>query len=482
MPVSCLRLYGRAGKDLSSGICPDNFATMTITRHTLTIDGRRVHYRKAGDGPPLLMVHQSPRSSAEYEALMRDWSRHFTCIAPDTPGFGQSDPLASCDPDIDDYADAVVAFARALGLERTAAYGFHSGGIILVTALRRHPDLFSCLAVGGYAIWTPREMDVFGDRYLPPFLPSAYGEHLTWLWNRILEQSWFFPWFDVRGETRLSGAHDDPVRVDAVVREMLDAGDAYRLGYGAVLRAPRDIPPPDTVTPPVLISAYDGDPLQAHIDRLGPMPAGWSAAKVATAAEHQALSLEFLLRHPAPRAPKLHEDGDRGFVRIAAPGFDGLIHWQGRPGSEALILHPPGGEGDEAHAARGILLDLPGHGLSDRWSGAPPLDGDSWQAVIDAAARHFGTSRVEGPALPLGDPARLFPDLIPDRFGAYLLKAWGIVRARAMFSPWYEANAAHAIAFDDDALAPDILARQHRALVRSSAAREMMTAFSPGRE
>ena len=67
-------------------------------------------------------------------------------------------------------------------------------------------------------------------------------------------------------------------RVDAVVRELLDAGDAYRAGYGAVLRAPRDIPPADAATPPVLITAYDGDPLQAHIDRLGAMPAGWRAA------------------------------------------------------------------------------------------------------------------------------------------------------------------------------------------------------------
>ena len=200
---------------------------------------------------------------------MQDWAAHFTCIAPDTPGFGQSEPLSLTNPDINDYADAVAEFVAALGLSQIAAYGFHSGGIILVTALKRHPNLFTALAIGGYAIWTPAEMAAFGDQYLPPFLPSDYGEHLTWLWNRVLEQSWFFPWFDVRKEARLSVAHDDPLRADAVVCEMLDAGDAYRLGYGAVLRAPRDIPAPDAVTPPVLITAYDGDPLQTHLDRLG---------------------------------------------------------------------------------------------------------------------------------------------------------------------------------------------------------------------
>ena len=63
---------------------------MTITRHFIRVGNRRVHYRKAGSGPTLLMVHQSPRSSAEYEPLMEKWAQHFTCIAPDTPGFGQS--------------------------------------------------------------------------------------------------------------------------------------------------------------------------------------------------------------------------------------------------------------------------------------------------------------------------------------------------------------------------------------------------------
>ena len=197
---------------------------MRISRHYLTIDGRRVHYRVAGSGPPLLMVHQSPRSSAEFDMLMRSWASHFTCIAPDTPGFGQSDPLPlradGAAPAIDDFADAIAAFVRAVGLDRTAAYGFHSGGIILMTAMRRHPSIFAGMAIGGYAVWTDAERALFDDGYLPAFRPTAYGEHLTWLWSRILEQSWFFPWFDVRPQTRMSVAHADIARVHAAVMDM----------------------------------------------------------------------------------------------------------------------------------------------------------------------------------------------------------------------------------------------------------------------
>ena len=448
---------------------------MRITRHYLTIKDRRVHYRRAGKGPPLLMVHQSPRSSAEYEALMRTWGAHFTCIAPDTPGFGQSDPLSKADPDINDYADAVVEFARALGLTRTAAYGFHSGGIILVTALKRHPELFSGLAVGGYAIWTPQEMAIFGEAYLPPFRPSLYGEHLPWLWHRILEQSWFFPWFDVRDAARLPGAHNDPARVHAIVMEMLDAGDAYRAGYGAVLRAPRDIPPADSVTPPVLISAYDGDPLQAHIDRLGEMPKGWSARKVATVAEHQELSLAFLQENAGPLVAHFAEDKDAGFLPITAQGFDGLIHWQGI--GNYIQLHPPGSEGALVDAPDAIRIDLPGHGLSSGWPDGELAQDLNWDGVAVEAARALGVKDVESMPSMEGDPVRLFPDLAPDRHGNYLTTAWSIVRARHFFDPWYAASAATAIPFDPAAIAPERLAREHRALLRATGARALAQAL-----
>ncbi|MBY0306833.1 MAG: alpha/beta fold hydrolase [Sphingomonas sp.] len=449
---------------------------MQISRHFVDISGRRVHLRRCGAGPTLLMVHQSPRSSAEYEALMREWGAHFTCIAPDTPGFGQSDPLAGDKPSIDDFADAIVELIVALGLARVAAYGFHSGGIILVSALKRHPERFSCLAVGGYAIWTPEEMALFGEHYLPAFEPSAYGEHLTWLWNRMLEQSWFFPWFDVRPEARLSVAHADVVRVDAAVREMLDSGAAYRAGYGAVLRAPRDIPSVDAVTPPVLITAYGGDPLQPHIDRLGPMPQGWSAHKVATPADHQADSLAFLRQHANGSAPPVDDAEDEGFLQVVTDAFDGLIHWRGHRGGP-LTLHPPGSAADLIDPGQGLVIDLPGHGLSACWSGQPPENWGAWQAVIDGAAKTLGASHVILPTVPEGAPDLLFPDLTPDRFGSYLTRAWAIVRARHLFDPWYAADAAHARAFDLTDINADKLARDHRALIRATAARPYLVAL-----
>lgn len=445
-----------------------------ISRHFIDVtnaDGsrRRVHYRRCGRGQPLLMVHQSPRSSAEYAGLMAQWGQYFTCIAPDTPGFGQSDPLPGS-PEIADFADGLVALMDALGLERCPAYGFHSGGIILVTALKRHPQRFTGLAVGGYAIWTRQEMAIFGESYLPPFQPTAYGEHLTWLWNRMLEQSWFFPWFDVRGQARLPGAHADVARVDQAVREMLEAGDAYRAGYGAVLRAPRDIPPADAAVPPVLISAYAGDPLQAHIDRLGALPAGWRAEKVETPADHQRVSLEWLLGLPPVAEVPLHEAADEGFARVVTADFDGQVHWRGPVGARATVAAP--GRAISLFAGAGI--DPPGHGLSDDWTGGSGRA--AWDAVLAEVVRQRGFAGLAFEAPAPGDPALLYPDLTPDRFGSHLVRAWSAVRAGCFFRPWHIASAATAIPFDAAAITPERLAAAHLALLQARSARAFHTA------
>ena len=235
-----------------------------------------------------------------------------------------------------------------------------------------------------------------------------------------------------------------------------------------MLRAPRDIPPPDAVTPPVLITAYDGDPLQPHLDRLGAMPAGWAAHPVATPAEHHAASLAFLNEHPAPAPGALGEATGEGFLHVATDRFDGLVHWRGRGRGDALRIHAPG---RALAAGDGLAIDLPGHGLSSGWPDEAPTDWAAWEAVIAEVAGALDASAVAYDALPIGDPGQLYPTFAPDRFGAYLITAWSIVRAGHLFEPWYAASAMNARAFAPSDLAPEALAQEHRDLLRASAAR-----------
>ena len=135
------------------------------------------------------------------------------------------------------------------------------------------------------------------------------------------------------------------------------------------------------------------------------------------------------------------------------------------------MLHAPGVPSAVEANMAALHIDLPGHGLSADWTGDAPTDWQSWQAVIDTIADSFGAATIDGPAAPAGDPSQLYPDLTPDRFGAYLTTAWQVVRARHFYRPWYAADSDHTRAFEPGDLAPEKLAVEHLALLQARAAR-----------
>ncbi len=82
--------------------------------HTLS-NGRQVHYLRAGEGDPALLLHPSPLSASFLRPLIDFLSGSFDVIAMDTPGYGSSDPLEEPGDDLVPYVDAITHFARAVG-------------------------------------------------------------------------------------------------------------------------------------------------------------------------------------------------------------------------------------------------------------------------------------------------------------------------------------------------------------------------------
>ena len=472
--------------------------SMKISRHYITINNsqgsRRVHYRVCGSGPALLMIHQSPRSGAEYERLMLEWGKEFTCIAPDSPGYGNSEPLNHPDPKLADFGDGVAEFMDAIGLKQAGGYGFHSGGAIAMNLHVRYPGRLSMLVSGGYPIWSDEEKAMFASSYLPRFLPQVYGDHLTWLWGRMLEQSWFFPWFDRRHTSRMTVAHQDPTKAAPGIAEVLDAGDNYRFGYNAVLQADSDIPPADTKCAPVHISTYKADPLAKQLGRLPQLPEGWSFALAENPPEFEAWAIGKLRENVAPAPGKLNEDSSAGFIAVKTTHFDGLIHWNGPQDATTLTLHGPGRAMELLPVDGSLRIDLPGHGLSSDISAGASLA--EWVEIISQAVTSFskltcvsgeGISALLALALSATEKFECVcatnahipvdsekwisevPDFTPDRFGAYLTRAWRIVRAGRYFWPWFDVKDNNGITFEPSDETPESMALEHRALLRCRA-------------
>ena len=67
-------------------------STSTVHR-TVTVDGLSLFYREAGapSNPKIVLLHGFPSSSHQYRNLISVLANHFHVVAPDYPGFGNSD-------------------------------------------------------------------------------------------------------------------------------------------------------------------------------------------------------------------------------------------------------------------------------------------------------------------------------------------------------------------------------------------------------
>ena len=90
--------------------------------------GAQVHYRTLGEGPALVMLAPTPRSSNYYVTLMPQLAG-VTTIAIDTPGFGLSDPIPG-DWSMADLAERIAQALDDMGVSRYAVLGIHGGNKI----------------------------------------------------------------------------------------------------------------------------------------------------------------------------------------------------------------------------------------------------------------------------------------------------------------------------------------------------------------
>src|SRR4029450_10400188 len=95
---------------------------MSVQYRSATVAGVNVAYREAGNpaSPALLLLHGFPASSFMYRHLMRALADRFHLVAPDYPGFGNSEAPApdECTYTFDHLADTVEALVDHLELSR----------------------------------------------------------------------------------------------------------------------------------------------------------------------------------------------------------------------------------------------------------------------------------------------------------------------------------------------------------------------------
>jgi pimeloyl-ACP methyl ester carboxylesterase len=121
---------------------------MTAIRYRAAdVDGFKIFYREAGaaGAPKLLLLHGFPSAGHLFRdliPLLADW---FHIIAPDLPGFGNSDMPARGGCTFDRLADTIDRFTEIVGFDRYAVYVFDYGAPTGFRLAVNHPERISAI-------------------------------------------------------------------------------------------------------------------------------------------------------------------------------------------------------------------------------------------------------------------------------------------------------------------------------------------------
>jgi len=467
----------------------------SIQRHCVAVGDRDVHVRIAGSGPPLLLLHQSPKTGAEMEGLMAALQQDFLCIAPDSPGYGLSDPLGKSTPTMADLAGSVTALLDVLGLEQVYVYGFHTGAKIALAMAAHMPKRVAACIANGVLVNSAGDRQDLLDRYFPPYVPVIDGSHLTQLWHRMREQRIFFPFYNRHQAARIGYPIGSAGDLHANTMDFLASGIAYDRAYKAAMSLDVQALLP-FIQVPTLVTCNDGDVLLDQVRSLR------STDMVSVKAPIAASAVPDIIRdhiHTATRqisgrdsvqivAAHALKPGQADSKQRLAQCMVGDMHglYAAHSDSPIRILFLPD-LGGTVFAHRAMLalfaagadilaLDPLGFG----WSGTSETGTDTdrlVRAAQDFAPTHIiscGFGAVIGAEIaaafesaqlvlfnyaPLGPgyaTDSIIPDLSPDLAGGHLAKAWWTAQERRKYWPGAGGPPDHAIPCDGLMIPADI--------------------------
>lgn len=115
-----------------------------VTHRKVDVDGINVFYREAGrpGAPVLLLLHGFPSSSHMFRELIPELAERFHLIAPDFPGFGQTDLVdrKTFAYTFANLASTVSRFTEVIGLKKFAMYIFDYGAPVGLRMALMHPE------------------------------------------------------------------------------------------------------------------------------------------------------------------------------------------------------------------------------------------------------------------------------------------------------------------------------------------------------
>ena len=124
--------------------------TRTLCKR-VTVDEVSIFYRETGDptNPKLVLLHGFPASSHQYRDLISALAGHFHVVAPDYPGFGNSDMPSPYEFNytFDRLSEIIEKFLKSIDFTHFGLYVQDYGGPVGFRIISRHPDWLDWLII-----------------------------------------------------------------------------------------------------------------------------------------------------------------------------------------------------------------------------------------------------------------------------------------------------------------------------------------------
>lgn len=215
-----------------------------IERRFVQTRSGKLHIAACGDGFPVLLLHQTPRSWDEYRDVLPLLGRNYRAIAMDTVGFGDSQPLPPGSDSIEAWAGAAHDLLDALELPQVAVIGHHTGAAIATEMAASRPERIKALVLSASPyVDAAKRAHAVGKKLIDHVDRHVDGRHLLELWT--MRQP-FYP----EGDIHL---------LERFIIDALKAGERAAAGHHVVHRYVMETRLP-LVRCPTLVIAPTADP------------------------------------------------------------------------------------------------------------------------------------------------------------------------------------------------------------------------------
>lgn len=171
---------------------------MTVKRAFADIAEGQVHYWHGGESPgqtPLVFLHPGPGTARHQVPLLNMLAESMPVIAPDLMGMGDSAPAKPDAPGLDYFADAVWRFLDGLNITYCYLMGSSLGGRVAVEMALQQPARVKGLILNRIMMIGGEDLGEMKAKHAPEVRPDQNGEYISFVWNRLRNLVFYFPWF-----------------------------------------------------------------------------------------------------------------------------------------------------------------------------------------------------------------------------------------------------------------------------------------------